>query len=130
VIKALESGKLVLTEKKEGYLLVPSKAEGGIKSEEAWSYGNQALLPRESLRVEIQVGLYEGKRVVLPVAVGKEQGQAGIDALVHLLDETISRGETLPGQRGVQACVGKKRCVKWCKDQKGKDYCCKYECVS
>jgi len=129
--EALKTGVLTFSEAKQEYSLVPRKpSSGGAQASVAWSLGKRALRPDESLNVDVQVGEYKGKPVFLPLAVPKDKSEQGMEDSLKLLANATSENNRLPGQPEAQSCSGAKVCVKWCKDDKGNKYCCKYECVS
>ena len=128
---AMKSGKLVLSSTESEYVLAPGKeAMSAARNQFIWSFGDKALRSDESVKVKIQIGEYAGKRVFLPLAVPKAGGQAAVDDALKVVDEAISETAALAAHPGVKPCRGKARCVKWCKDEKGKQFCCSYECGS
>ena len=127
---ALKSGTLVLSSAASEYILAPEKEASGARTGLIWSFGDKALRSDESVKLKIQIGEYEGKPVFLPLAVPKAGGQAAVDDALKVLDETVNQTATLAGHPLVKACRGKRRCTKWCPDDKGKQFCCEYVCVS
>lgn len=80
--------------------------------------------------MQIQVGEYEGKPVFLPVRVPLGKGKEDVDDAIEKIAKAVSEGSQVSTEFKFQNCTGKKKCVKSCKDERGKLYCCRYECVS
>ncbi len=128
--KALvESGSVVESETKNEFLLVPKKPEGSTEKVRTWSFGSKELGPQEALMVQIQVGEYLGKPVFLPLRVAQERGQAEVDDAIKVLAAAMEENSRLFDQFRFQKCSDGRKCVKTCKDDRRRIYCCKYECV-
>jgi hypothetical protein len=128
--KALsESGSLVQSDAKTEFFIVPKKSGGEAQSSASWDFGSKELKAHESLSVDVQVGEYLGKPVYLAMRVPFERGQAEIDDATEVLFKAFSENGQLYDKFKLQKCADGRKCVKSCKDEKGRFYCCRYECV-
>jgi len=124
------SGGLIESDTKTEFLFVPKKWNAGSQTSATWTFGNKKLAPQESHLVEIQVGEYQGKPVFLPLRFPREAGQEEINDSIKLLTETIDENPRILGQFKTQGCAHGRKCVKTCKDEKGKSFCCRYVCAN
>jgi hypothetical protein len=124
------SGSLVESDTKTEYLFVPKKGDASPQASATWTFGDKKLAPQESYLVEVQIGEYEGKRVFLPLRFALNFGPDEINDSVKLLTEAIDESPRILSQFKAQACTHGKKCIKMCKDEKGRSFCCKYVCSS
>jgi hypothetical protein len=128
---ALHSGSLVKSRADNEYFWTPNRHPEGAASTAFWSFGDKVLTSQESLKIKIQIGESSGLGVFLTLAVPKSGGQASIDKAIKLLtDATNDNVGVTMAYTSFKPCRGKARCVKTCKDDKGKEYCCEFRCVS
>jgi hypothetical protein len=126
--KALGSGRLVLSEAGNEYMLLPPKptVSGSKESATAWSYSDKSLSPRDSVKVDVQVGVRDGKPVFIPVLFPKEKADSVNQDSAKLF--TLPQGQ-LPNDPHVRKCSNGRECVRICIDETGKRYCCRWQCV-
>lgn len=123
------SGSLVEADTKTEFLLVPKRRDSSSQASATWTFGNKELAPEDSHLVEIQVGEYQEKPVFLPLRVSREASQDGVNDSIKLLSEAIDESPQILGQFKAQPCNHGRKCVKTCKDEKGKPFCCRYVCA-
>jgi hypothetical protein len=129
-IKAIDAG-IILESKTTGeYVLVPGKPNALSVGETfpTWNFGYKRLSLHNSVTVEIQVGEHNGKPVFFPLRVERDGVQSDVDKSLKRLTEAMGESLQKFDLGSVQVCAKHKKCVKYCTDDHGKRFCCRYEC--
>jgi hypothetical protein len=124
------SGSLVESDTKTEYLFVPKKGDASPQASATWTFGDKKLAFQQSHLVDVQIGEFEGKPVFLPLRFALDFGPDEINDSIKLLSEAIDESPRILGQFRLQTCAHGKKCVKICKDEKGRSFCCRYVCSS
>jgi hypothetical protein len=129
VKKELESGRLLGSSQKNEFYLVPYDFETSSTSQggSIWTFASASSKAGPQLRVDYQIGEVEGKPIFVPVLIPKDDASAANRELLQVFGSL--KEDPKSKNYDMWKCVGQSVCTKVCKGDKGKDYCCRYECT-